>query len=47
LTGEAQQTLIDAGRLLGALQGQVDPNKGVDMSLLKEVLQELGIKSSQ
>jgi len=40
LTGEAQKTLIDAGQLLGALQGPIDPSKGVDMSLLREVLQE-------
>ena len=40
LTVAAQQTLIDAGQLLGALQGPIDPSKGVDMSLLKEVLQE-------
>jgi hypothetical protein len=40
LTADAQKTLIDAGRLLGALQGPSDPSKGVDMILLKEVLQE-------
>lgn len=40
LTADAQKTLIDAGRLLGALQGPIDPSKGVDMILLKEVLQE-------
>jgi hypothetical protein len=27
LTGEAQRTLIDAGQLLGALQGPIDPSK--------------------
>jgi NitT/TauT family transport system substrate-binding protein len=40
LTAEAQKTLIDAGQMLGALQGPVDPSKGIDMSLLQEVLQE-------
>jgi ABC-type nitrate/sulfonate/bicarbonate transport system substrate-binding protein len=40
LSAEARKTLIDAGQMLGALQGPVDPSKGVDMSLLQEVLQE-------
>lgn len=35
-----QKTLVDAGQLLGALQVPIDPSKGIDMSLLKEVLQE-------
>jgi hypothetical protein len=34
LTPEAQKTLIDA------LQGRIDASEGVDMSLLREVLQE-------
>jgi NitT/TauT family transport system substrate-binding protein len=45
LTKAAQQTLIEAGKLLGALQGSVDPNKGADMTVLREVLRETGGKS--
>ena len=42
LTKEAQQNLIEAGKLLGALKGAVDPNKGADMAILRNVLLEMG-----
>jgi hypothetical protein len=44
VTREAQQTSIDAGRLLGALPTTVDPGKGADTTLVKEVLQAPGIR---
>jgi hypothetical protein len=38
---DAVTGLIKAGRLFGAIQGNVDPDRGLDMTLLRQTLKEM------
>jgi NitT/TauT family transport system substrate-binding protein len=44
LSDNGLQALLEAGRLFGAVQGNVDPDRGLDMTLLRQTLKEMGIK---
>lgn len=44
LSKEGLQALIEAGRVFGAVQGNVETERGLDATLLREVLKELGSK---
>lgn len=44
LSKNGLQALIEAGRLFGAVQGNVETDRGLDVTLLREVLQEIGNK---